>query len=326
MPADPGGRRVVAVAGEVLTDLVPATAGGLFEAAPGGSPANVAVGLARLDLPTRMIARLAGDVLGKRLRAHLVENGVDLSSSIAATEPSSLAIVALNDSGAAEYDFRVDGTADWQWREEELVGALHGVSALHAGSLALMLPPGAQVLGRFLREGRETTTISYDPNCRRLLMGHVDDVRARVEHLVELADVVKASEEDIDWLYPGRSPVYVAESWLARGPALVTMTLGPHGAVAVARDAGVVRRPGRPVDVADTVGAGDAFMSGMLAGLHRRDLLGADRREALRAISAAALTDVIDGAILSSSITCTRRGANPPTAAELAEITSAAQA
>lgn len=298
-------------------DLVPATKDGLFEAAPGGSPANVAVGLARLALPARMIARLADDVLGKRLRAHLVQNGVDLSSSVDASEPSSLAIVAVNDSGSAEYDFRVDGTADWQWRDEELVGALHGVSALHAGSLALVLPPGADVLSRLLVQARDTATVSYDPNCRRLLMGPVDSVRARVEAIVELADVVKASDEDIDWLYPGRSPVEVAQSWLARGPAMVAITLGPMGAIAVAPDAGVIRRPGRPVEVADTVGAGDAFMSGLLAGLHRHDLLGADRRAALRVMTAALLTDVIDGAVLSSAITCSRRGANPPTAAEL---------
>ena len=118
---------VVAVAGEVITDLVPAGSDGLFRAAPGGSPANVAVGLARLEVPARMLARLSSDVLGRRLREHLQRNGVDLSRVVEASEPSSLAIVALQPDGSAAYDFRVDGTADWQWTDDELTEALDGV-------------------------------------------------------------------------------------------------------------------------------------------------------------------------------------------------------
>lgn len=307
----------IAVAGEALMDLVPAAGDSLFRAAPGGSPANVAVGLARLGVPVSLLARLADDVLGRRLRAHLEGNGVDLSRAVRATEPSSLAIVALDDNGAAEYDFRVDGTADWQWRDEELDGALDGVCALHSGSLALVLPPGAAALGRLLRTARRTATVSYDPNCRPLLMGEAGEVRDRAESVVGVADVVKASSDDLAWLYPGRSAEEVALDWSARGPAVVAITLGRDGVVAVAADTGLVRRPGRPVAVADTVGAGDSFMSGLLAGLYGAGLLGAQQREALRAISAAALGDVLDEAVLAASITCTRPGAHPPTSAEL---------
>ncbi len=314
-PAGPG---VVAVAGEALVDFVPAGRPGLFEAAPGGSPANVAVGLARLEVPVRMLARIADDLLGRRIRAHLADSGVDLAFAVRAGEPSSLAIVAVGPDGGAEYDFRVEGTADWQWRDHELAGVLDDrVVALHAGSLALTMQPGADALGRLLERARGAATVSYDPNCRPLLMGNPDDVRGRVEGLVALADVVKVSAEDLMWLLPGRAPEQVAQAWLATGPAVVAVTLGADGVVAVAGQAGVVRRRGRRVAVVDTVGAGDSFTSGMLAGLHRRGLLGADRRGDLRAIGAGTLAGVLDEAVLASAITCSRRGAHPPTAAEL---------
>jgi len=312
---DPG---VVAVAGEALIDLVPAGREGLFEAAPGGSPANVAVGLARLDVPARMVARIADDLLGRRIRAHLADNGVDLDFAVRAEEPTSLAIVAVGLDGGAEYDFRVEGTADWQWRDHELAGVLDGrVVALHAGSLALTMQPGADALGRLVERARGAVTVSYDPNCRPLLMGGPDDVRGRIEGLVALADVVKVSAEDLMWLLPGRAPQEVAEAWLASGPAVVAVTLGPDGVVAVARQAGVVRRPGRRVAVVDTVGAGDAFTSGLLAGLHRRGLLGADWRGDLLAIGTGPLAEILDEAVLASAITCSRRGAHPPTTGEL---------
>jgi fructokinase len=303
-----------------LVDFVPAGAPGQFQAAPGGSPANVAVGLARQEVPTRLLARIADDLLGHRLRAHLDGNGVDLSFAVRAAEPTSLAIVAVGPDGVVEYDFRVEGTADWQWRDDELAGALDGgVVALHAGSIALTMPPGADVLQRLLAGARQTMTVTYDPNCRPLLMGSPDAVRGRIESLVALADVVKASADDLDWLLGGQAPEQVAEAWLAKGPAVVVITLGPAGLLAATRQAGVLRRPGQAVEVVDTVGAGDACMAALLAGLHRRDLLGGDRRDALRAMDAATLTELADEAVLAAAITCTRPGADPPTAAELRE-------
>jgi fructokinase len=314
-----GGPGVVAVAGEALVDFVPAGRPGLFEAAPGGSPANVAVGLARLGAEVRLLARIADDLLGHRIRAHLAGNGVDLAYAVRAAEPTSLAIVAVGRDGVVEYDFRVEGTADWQWRDHELAGALDGeVVALHAGSLALTMAPGADALQRLMARARDTITVSYDPNCRPLLMGSPEAVRGRIEALVGLADVVKASADDLAWLLPGRAPEQVAEAWLAKGPAMVVITLGPAGLLAATRQAGVLRRPGRAVEVVDTVGAGDACMAALLAGLHRRQLLGGDRRPALQTVDAATLADLADESILAAAITCTRPGADPPTAAELA--------
>jgi fructokinase len=210
---------VVAVAGEVITDLVPAGEDGVFRAAPGGSPANVAVGLARLGVPARMLARLSDDVLGRRLRAHLAGNGVDLSYAVAAPESSSLAIVALQADGSAAYDFRVDGTADWQWTDDELTSALDGAVALHVGSLGLTTPPGGAVLRRLAARATGTATVSFDPNVRHLLMGPPSEVLAVVHELLAVADVVKASDEDVAWLEPDKTPDEVAASWLSHGPA-----------------------------------------------------------------------------------------------------------
>jgi fructokinase len=317
LPGGVEGPSVVAVAGEALIDLVPAGREGLFEAVPGGSPANVAVGLARLGVPARLLARIAADSLGHRIRNHLAGNGVDLSWAVKAGEPTSLAIVAVGPDGSPEYDFRVEGTADWQWRDAELTGVLDDqVVALHGGSLAFTMPPGADALGRLFERAGGTATVSYDPNCRPLLMGAPETVRDRIEGLVALADVVKVSAEDLAWLLPGRPPEQVAEGWLAKGPAIVAVTLGPGGVMA-AGGAGIVRRPGRRVAIVDTVGAGDSFMSALLAGLHRRGLLGVDRRAHLGAVDTDTLSAVLDEAVLASAITCTRHGADPPTAQDL---------
>jgi fructokinase len=309
----------VAVAGEVITDLVPAGDDGLFRAAPGGSPANVAVGLARLEVPVRMLARLSRDSLGRRLREHLAANGVDLSHAVTAVEPSSLAIVVLQPDGSAAYEFRVDGTADWQWTDDELADALEGADALHVGSLSLTTPPGGAALRRLAGRARATATVTFDPNVRHLLMGTAEEVMTVVDEVLAVADVVKASAEDVEWLAPGRAIEAVAADWLSRGPALVVVTHGDAGAAAVGRSSGVVRRPGVPVAVADTVGAGDSFMAALIAALHTRGLLGASRRGALGLLDADEVGRLLDEAITASAITCSRLGADPPTAAELRE-------
>lgn len=316
------GRGVVAVAGEALVDVVPAPAAGYWELAPGGSPANVAVGLSRLDVPTRMIARLADDLLGRRLREHLAGNGVDLSRAVEAAEPSSLAIVELTGDGVASYDFRVGGTADWQWTHDELAGALdpagaEPVVAVHSGSLALTTPPGDEALRELLATAVDTATVSYDPNFRPMLMGTPDDVLPGVHELLGMADVVKVSEEDLAWLLPGREPGDVVGEWLELGPAVVVVTLGANGVLAGTASGLHSVLPGRRIELVDTVGAGDSFSAAMLAGLHRRGLLGAARREELYRIDRETLDGVLAEAVAAAAITCSRHGADPPTRAEL---------
>lgn len=325
MPDTAAGRPhgVVAVAGEALVDIVPAPAQGYWEFAPGGSPANVAVGLARLEVPARMLARLADDLLGRRLREHLATNGVDLSHAVAATEPSSLAIVELAGDGQASYDFRIAGTADWQWTDDELTGALDEgaagpVVAVHSGSLALTTPPGHETLRELMATAVDTATVSYDPNFRPLLMGSPDEVLPGVHELLGLADVVKVSEEDLAWLHPGRKPGDIVGEWLELGPAVVVVTLGADGVLAGTASGLHSVLPGRPIDVVDTVGAGDSFSAALLAGLHRRGLLGAAAREDLYRIDRESLDGVLGEAVTAAAITCSRHGADPPTRAELA--------
>lgn len=317
---------VIIVAGEALVDLVadegPAALDDRvrYTAIPGGSPANVAVGLARLGAPVELLARLATDGFGRLLRAHLDANGVGLSFARVAQEPTTLAVVSVDGAGAAAYDFYVQGTADWQWRPEELPAELPAAAnALCTGSLAVALEPGASVLRSLLRRERErgALTIVVDPNVRPALMGSPQEARRLVEELVALADVVKASEEDLHYLAPGEQPTDIVRTWATLGPALVVLTRGQSGAYAVAAGGTAVALPARPIRVVDTVGAGDAFTAGLLDGLRLAGLLGRPARDRLGALDETTLTAVLDRARLVAALTCGRSGADPPTAAEL---------
>ena len=327
---------MITVAGEAVIDLVD-EGGGLYRAHPGGSAANAAVGLARLGVPCSILARLSTDALGGQLASHLAGNGVSLRDAVRAAEPTTLALASLDEAGRAAYSFYFQGTADWQWRRDELPGALApDVTALHAGSMTLALAPGARAVEDLLaaERARGRVTISIDPNIRpHIAAGRADEV-ARVERQIRLAHIVKASEEDTGWLYPGLGYESVARAWQRLGPDLVVITLGARGAYALAPDGTQVRRPARPVVVADTVGAGDAFCAGLLDALWRRGLLGSangppaphDAAEnaggaggvmPLGRIPASDITEVVDWAVLAASVTCERSGADPPTRQEM---------
>jgi fructokinase len=306
---------VITVAGEALIDLVD-EGGGRYRAHPGGSPANVAVGLARLDVPCSLLGRVSTDVLGNQLVSHLAGNGVSLRDLVRAAEPTTLALASLDGAGQAAYTFYVQGTADWQWGPGELPGELPpDVSALHAGSLALALPPGARAVEDLLaaERARGRVTISIDPNIRPLLAASRADEVSRVERQIRLAHIVKASEEDTGWLYPGVRSEVVARQWQQLGPDLVVITLGDRGAYTLAADGTEVRRPARPVRVVDTVGAGDAFCAGLLDALWRRGLLGAGGGQALGGLAGQETGEILDWAVLVSALTCERPGADPPT-------------
>jgi fructokinase len=167
-----------------------------------------------------------------------------------------------------------------------------------------------------LRRERGRLTISYDPNVRLARRGPVDAGVARVEAVVALADVVKVSAEDLAWLYPGADPAGVASRWAIHGPRLVVVTLGGDGSLAVTAGGVSVRRAAIPVEVVDTVGAGDAFTSGLLDALARADLLGTGH-DRLAALDAAALAPILDHAGTVAALTCARPGADPPWAADL---------
>jgi fructokinase len=304
-------RPVLTVIGEALVDLVPDRATGEYRVRPGGSPFNVAVGLVRLGNRTSLMARFADDPYGRLLQSTAAAEGIDLRGAPRAAERTSVATASVDDGARATYDFDIEGTADWQWTAAELRELSPETQVLHFGSIASWTPPGgariADLVGD-LRAGRGVL-ISYDPNIRpAALRAHATGVDL-VEESVRRAHVVKASREDVEWLYPDLALDDVAERWSGLGANLVVVTDGADGASAYRRGHAPVRRPGRPVTVVDTIGAGDAFTSGLLTGFARRHLHRATR---LEAISDGVLADIIDEAVLVAAITCERAGADPP--------------
>ncbi len=307
----------VVVLGEALVDLVAARVGSTgntgsaaggepARALPGGSPANVAVGLARLGVPVTLLTSLGSDEYGRLVTAHLTGSGVAVRD-VGTGAPTSVATVTLDASGEPGYEFAVS----WEIGPVEIpVGAV----ALHTGSLAAALPPGRAEVEVVLARVDAGITVSYDPNIRPALLTDPAAERARVERQVAHADLVKASADDLAWLYPDTDPLTVAGHWLDRRPALVVVTRGGLGCVALTRH-GTMTVPARPVQVIDAVGAGDSFTAALLAGLDRAGLLGPQWPTA--GIPADVLTAILAAANTAAALTCTRAGADPPTRAEL---------
>lgn len=302
---------LIAVIGEALIDLSGAGDDDPWLARPGGSPYNVAIGLARLERSAAFVGRFSRDPLGAILREHAQRSGVDLTYAVAAPEPTTIAVVELVD-GIAEYRFGVEGTADFCWTDGELAGIPDEVGVVHFGSLASWLGPGDAAIARCVERRRETALISYDPNVRPSLQPDREAARRQVAAGVALADLVKTSADDLAWLYGDADPADVARSWLARGASLVVVTSGGDGSAAYTSKH-AVHRPVRPVQVVDTVGAGDAFMAGLLDALTDG---GTVTRDSLRALDAGALAELLDAAALVAALTCGRAGANPPRRAE----------
>jgi fructokinase len=309
-------RPVLTVIGEALVDLVPDGATGEYREKPGGSPFNVAVGLARLGNRTSLMARFADDRYGRLLRSTAATEGIDLNAAAAASESATVATASVDEAGQVTYEFDMDGTADWQWTAAELRELSPGTELLHFGSIASWTPPGDARIAYLVGELRAGggVLISYDPNVRPAVFGGRDRGIDRVERGVSDAHVVKASREDVEWLYPELAPADVAARWSRLGAKLVVVTDGADGATAYRGTRAPLRRPGRRVTVVDTIGAGDAFTAGLLTGLARRRL---HRNRRLEGIADGILADIVDEAVLVSAITCEREGADPPRLDEL---------
>jgi fructokinase len=300
--------RGVLVVGESLVDIVQTHSGRLHEYA-GGSAANVAVALARLGRPTRLATSFARDHHGEMIAGHLQRSGVALACDPGAVDHTSTARATIGTAGAAEYTFDLD------WRllpvaddEDPLVA--------HTCSLGAVLLPGAEDVLALLGRLRERSTITYDVNARPAVTGTGPDVVARVERMVAVADLVKASDEDLEALYPDRSHAESAAVLLDLGPAAVVVTRGADGALWLDRE-GPVEIASRPVEVADTIGAGDTFGAGLIDGLWERERLGAEGRDALAGLPREEVTAVLEHAARAAAVTVSRPGADPPYRHEL---------
>ncbi|WP_433008442.1 carbohydrate kinase family protein [Kribbella sp. CA-294648] len=308
----------VLVIGEALVDIVSSRSGSGTgsgrngkngsKATPGGSPANVAVGLARLGLPTELVTRFGTDPYGDQLGAHLFGNGVQLSpGSVDPNFRTSTATATLDANGVASYQF------DITW-EPPALSLRRGCPAVHTGSIATVLEPGAAAIRTFLASLTEQpVTVTLDPNARPTITPDPESTWTAVRELAASADLVKLSDEDCEFLRPGASPDEIAAELLTVDRTkCVVITRGGDGAIGLTRTTRVeVTAPA--IKVVDTVGAGDSFMSALIAGLQTRGLLGAARLEGLNEQT---LHAVIDYAVKAAAITCTRPGADPPTATD----------
>jgi fructokinase len=303
---------VIVVAGEVLVDLV-VTADGRVDARLGGGPYNTARTLARLGAPTTFFGGLADDRFGRLLRGALDAEGVVIGVPAPSAAPTTLALVDLDEAGVASYAFYLAGTAAADLDYPALAAAFDAilVKAVHVGALGLVMEPiGSAVERLLLADVPPDALVMLDPNCRPGAIADRAAYLGRIGRITARADVVKASVEDLAYLYPGSPPAEAAESLLAAGSALVLVTDGPHPARAFLPGAVLtVEVPG--VDVVDTIGAGDAFGGGFLAWWSANGLTRADLKRPVLVRAA------VQVAAAAAAATCGRPGADPPTRADL---------
>jgi fructokinase len=301
----------VTVVGEVLVDLLWRAGATEVVPVPGGSPANVAVGLRRLGRPSTLVTTWGEDPPGARISEHLTSSAVEVRRLAGASGRSMVALAYIDGAGSATYDF----LAAW---DPQRLSVPEDTTVLHTGSLAVIVEPGASAVLRLCQEvgSRPGAAVVVDLNVRPAVQPDRDAYGAACLRVAAVADVVKASDEDLAWLFPGLEPAEAARSLLAAGPRLVVVTLGGEGAFALTSDT-LVRVPAPAVTVADTVGAGDSFQAALLdavaaCGGQPR----ADGRHPLPSTDEQ-LRAVLVRCVTAAAINCTRIGANPPTAGEL---------
>lgn len=297
------------VAGEALIDLIVAP-DGTVRAIPGGGPLNAARTAARLGTSTGFLGRLSTDRFGDQLLATLTNDGVEALVADRTDAPTTLAVAEVDVHGAASYRFYVDGTSAPDLQFDDVASVDVPASALHVGSLGLVVEPLATTVVDLVHRAPTTTVVFLDLNCRPAAVRDPQRYRERVASVLARADVVKASTEDLAYLCPGCPPIAAAEQLLNETTSAVLLTAGPDASHVLHRT-GSTRLPVRRVAIADTVGAGDAFGAAFLAWWLRQ---GFDRTELADADSvnraAAAATEV-------ATDTCTRPGADPPWAKDL---------
>jgi fructokinase len=310
------------VCGETLIDLVQADVGSddsfssTWLALSAGGPMNSAVALGKVGADTHFLGRLSKDAFGRQLRQHILEANVKLDLATESSQATSIAVVSLDDQGVASYTFHFQDTANFGWQVDDLP-QLSSDDWLHIASLSCIVSPGAEVLLDWMRDIK--SGISYDINVRPSVIADPDVYWSKVQPWLRVVGrrqgIVKASDEDIKFLAKaeasgagegGSDPVELAGTWVEQyGLGLAVITLGPGGGVAVEPGGNITRVPGFPTKVVDTVGAGDTFMAGFLDGWVKLDV---------------GLEASLERGAAAASIVCSRRGAQPPTSAEVDDL------
>lgn len=303
----------VTVIGEAIVDVL--RRDGKDTPVPGGSPLNVAVGCSRLGMPATLISTIGDDADGAILMDHLGANDVAFAQLGTRPVPSNRAIATFDDEGVATYEFEVS----WDQTEpsEDAEAAAEMAGHVHFGSIAASVEPGRGVLADLARRGAATdATLSYDPNSRPGFgVSHEEAVERTIE-LLDFSDVIKVSDADLEYLYPEATVEEVAEWWAARHPAVVVVTRGAEP-IHVRTSRFAFDQPAERVEVVDTVGSGDSFMSALLYGLDTLGGLGREGRAVLDALSEEDLRSVVARAAHAAAITSGREGADPPTLADI---------
>ena len=306
----------VLVCGEALVDLVPGEVDGQTRDVPipGGSPLNVAVGLARLGVPTGFLGKLSTDAHGETLYRHLSASGVETRFVVRSPRSTTVARVKVSPGAEPEYVFEIDGTADRFLVAEDLPETLPtGIDAVHFGSYSMALDPTGKTLTVLMEREHRQRVITFDPNVRPVLIPRPTSYRAAFAHWCSIAHVAKLSEGDFAYICPDERPDEAALRWLRSGTRLVVLTHGERGATAYAHGFRV-DVPGETTTVQDTVGAGDAFMAGLLAALFDRDRL---TLSTIDLLTQSETERALRFATKVAAITCARRGADLPTRFDL---------
>jgi len=317
---------MILVCGEALVDLFVLGESGArlaAEAVAGGSPFNVAIGLARLGCPAALCTGLSTDRFGRLLTDLLNKEGVNLDYAMRTPRLTTISVVATDRDGHPVYSFHGEGAADRSVRVADLKPVLEPeIEALTFGSYTLVVEPVAEAYLTLAQREAGRRPIFLDPNIRPSVIGDIRNWPSQFRRFLRTATIVKASEEDIGVAYgTGTSIADVARDWMAQGPVLVVVTRGSDGATAFLGER-TIEVPGRKVEVVDTVGAGDSFSAALLAGLRRARCLSLDR---ISALNAGTLASVLNYAVVASSITCSRRGADLPTGDDVDAVLSAAK-
>lgn len=303
--------------GEALIDMIPTptlSGGEGFVPHAGGAIFNTAIGLGRLGVRAGMLTGLSSDMFGQQLNDALKASHVDTTHVVTSDRPTTLAFVRLQD-GHATYSFYDENSAGRLLATDDLPRIDDDVSSLYLGGISLACEPGADTYAALLKREGKNRAVMIDPNIRPHFAQDVDAYRARLENMIAQADIIKVSDEDLNWMVP--SPLSLTEKvseMLAKGPAIVILTRGGEGATGFMSDGTEVHVPAARVEIVDTVGAGDTFNAGVLAKLYEQGEL---QKSRLKSLSPEALRQALAHGARVAAVTVSRAGANPPWAEEI---------